>query len=470
MRTLILFALATGCDNRLTYCPPTETRDPLVHQSRSNTATFFETTDAVALPGAVWTCTGVAGMVTHDASDPERLRDAGSVSFPGSDSRYPRCSHLDAQGDRVAVVAHRDEVQPRAWVALVDASDPLQPRVLASRESDLLLEEPALDGDRVLVAAHEDGIAVYDATGDVLSFEQTVGGLGNVGRVAVFNGGVLAGTLDNRLWVLSPDLTPRLEIPLDAAVQGIQDLGDGRAAVALGGAGLVIVDLDSGDVTARVDTRGTALRLDCLDEDTLLVANWTDVRVYDVSGDAPALLAVDAVFEAGEQPRHLAAAGRDRTVYAGEWTGVHALRLDRSIEAPEFTPDVLSIKVPDDGAAHEATIAVTNEGRAPLTLQKLDPPRGWTAGADFASLSPGATGSLTVSFEGGEASGADWFNVCTDDPDEAPARISVSAGSDALTVGDAALDFSYIGVNTGEAHSLSAERGNVVVLSYFATF
>ena len=468
MRLTTLLALAAGCNNRLVFCPAVDAEDPLEHLSRSNTDTFFETTDAVALPGAVWTCTGVQGLVIHDASDPERLREAGALSFSSSDSQYGRCSHLDAQGDRVAVVTHRDELQTIPFVTLIDASDPLNPRMLDRQDSDLLLEEAALDGDRVLVAAHEDGIAVYDAAGDSLSFQGAVGGLGNVGRVETFPGGVLAGTLDNRLWILDEALAPIAEIPVAAAVQAIEDLGDGRAAVALGSDGLIVVDLEAGVITAEVDTRGTALRLDCLDEEILVVANWTDVRVYDITGDAPALIA--GVFAAGEQPRHVGGAGRGRIVYAGEWTGVHALRLDPSIRAPEFTPDVLSIKVPDDGGAHAAAVTVRNEGRATLTIEKLDPPRGWSASADFDALQPGEVGAIEVRFEGGDAAGADWFNVCTNDPDESPARLSVSAGSDALTVGDPAVDFSYVGVNTGEAHSLSAERGGVVLLSYFATF
>ena len=48
--------------------------------------------------------------------------------------------------------------------------------------------------------------------------------------------------------------------------------------------------------------------------------------------------------------------------------------------------------------------------------------------------------------------------------------VSLLTGSADLTVGDEATDFSYVGLNTGQVHTLSEQRGKVVVLSYFATF
>ncbi len=75
-----------------------------------------------------------------------------------------------------------------------------------------------------------------------------------------------------------------------------------------------------------------------------------------------------------------------------------------------------------------------------------------------------------MSFEGATTIQEQVLTVHSNDPDEPSAEIGLQIGSNAVFVGDEALDFSYEGVNTGLTHTLSEQRGSVVLLSYFSLY
>ncbi len=449
-----------------------ETGDALSWLARSDTSTFWETTDAVALGDAVYTCTGVKSLVVHDASLPAQLHDVETLSFAGSDRIYPRCSHLALDRDRLLVGSRLDEIQPTPWLALVDLSDPLEPTTLDEWASDeLLLEQVALDGDQAWVAALDHGVLPVSTAGDTLTPGTPVGGLGTVLRVATTADGLAVGTAEGQVHWLSRDLDLLGTVSVGAAVQAVQDLGDGRLAVALGSGGLALVDTVTAACTWRGDTLGTAVRLALLETGELLVANWTDVRLYDVSGAVPRVLAVDHVAAAGSEPRTLAAAAAGDRVYAGEWEGLHVFQLDRNLVGPELTPHDLHLDWAADGAEQTATLTLTNEGQQPLVLDGVDvPDDGWTVYPIEAELLAGASERLTVHYAGGEESQRGALILHTNDPDEPTTAIDLRVGGDGVFVGDPAPDLTATAVNTGETLTLSDQRGKVVILSYFATF
>ncbi len=85
-------------------------------------------------------------------------------------------------------------------------------------------------------------------------------------------------------------------------------------------------------------------------------------------------------------------------------------------------------------------------------------------------LAPGESGAVEVSFAGSNATSSGELVIHSTDPDEPEAEVSLQAGSNAVFVGDDAPDFSYLGLNTGETHTLSDQFGKVVLLSYFGVF
>ena len=69
---------------------------------------------------------------------------------------------------------------------------------------------------------------------------------------------------------------------------------------------------------------------------------------------------------------------------------------------------------------------------------------------------------------------ADWVisggRIFTVDDQNPWAEAVAVKGDEFVFVGDEAPDFSYLGLNTGETHTLSDQFGKVVLLSYFGVF
>ncbi len=471
---LLLLAACAGDppDEPVPDIPPPPLADPLDYLGASaNTSTFYETTDVDVVGTAVYTCTGVQSLSIHDASNPNAMELVNEFRFPNSHQTFPRCSHVIAEGTRVVVTSHRDEVQRTPWIALLDASTPLEP-VLLDNVADLSarFEEPALLGDRLYVAAHEGGIARFDLSANTLEPVGTTGGFGNVSRLATTDTLVLAGTNGGELHVLDPELSLLRTLEMDAPIQAIQPLGDDRALIALGSEGIATVNLATGEELSRLDTNGIAVRIDLFSNGDALLTNWSDLRVYDVSTDPPVLRGVDAVYQANPRPRHLAAAANDDLVFTGEWEGVHALRYQPGVGAPELSLSDLLIKVPDDGQAHTVELEVENEGQWSLQVRDIALTEGWTASAAELDLEPGESTILALTFAGSTGPMNGLLSLDSNDPDEGVTEIPLLVGSTALGVGDPAPVLVAEGLNTGQTHNLEAQLGKVVLLSYFGVF
>ncbi len=465
----IAFGGCTQTTDPETPIGPVGSDDALAHLGRSQSPSFFEPTDLVVVGDYVYVCTGVRGLSVHDAHDPTGMREIASITV-SSKAQYERCSHIARRGDRVVAVAPLDDIQPVPTMALLDVSTPGKPTVLARYETDISLDQAAIVGDRVFVAAHEAGVVTYSIASDDFVPGPTLDQLGNVLRVAPVGDGIAAGTADGQLIVLDADLNQQQTVDVGTGIQAILDIGADRALVALGSKGLSIVDLTTGMATKPVATRGTALRLSKMADDRVAVANWRDIRVYKVSGDVPELLAVDAVFQADTSPRHLGAAASDDLIFAGEWTGIHALRFRSGKTAAEFTPSVRRVAMPDDGAAFTTQIDLHNEGNASLTVDDTATPTGWSATPTTFAIAPGARQSITLTHPGSNTPTSGLLRFTTNDPDEPTASLELRVGSDRVFVGDPAPDFSYDSANTGDTVTLSALKGKVVVLSYFGYF
>jgi hypothetical protein len=443
----VTLLLLLACD----VCETDPVDDALVHIDRSDTPDFWETTDVVANAKAVYTCTGVRSLGVHEDQG-GRLNWRDQVDFDGSHGSFPRCKHVALRGDRLVVVSERDELQPTPFVAMLDVSEPLSPVVLREVPDSRLLAGAALSADRVLVTAAQ-SVVLFDHELNELASAPIA-----ANRAERLPNGWLVGSLEGEVHWLDEELN----ILRSETVEGpVLDLlvRDEDVVVAAGSVGLVF--LSEGD-PLRVDTHGTALKLDLLDTGELVVANWEDIRVYSPEGD---LLAVEALLDEVVDARFLAAGAHGQRIYAGEWSGVHALEY-APVGGPEVRFEVSTVKVAEDGGAVE--VPVQNEGDATLVLGELVAPRGWTASLSDQRLQPGEEALLTLTASADAVDGE--VTLCSNDADERPARITVQVGAEALGVGDAFPDFAYRGVNSGEVHTLSEQLGRPVLLAYFATF
>lgn len=474
-------------------CPEGSGEDALLHLGRASTPGFLETTDVLLLGEGpeLYACTGVQGLQVHSLADPVSPLALAELTFEGNNGTYPRCQYVAWDGgDRVLVSAHTDAMQPTAWVGLVDRSEPLSPVVVDSWLGEgLNLEEVDWLGDRAVVAAHEDGLVILEVSEAGLSYGETVGGLGNTHRVRPVAGPdgaelLAVGTVDGTLHLLDADLALLGSLEVGSGIQDILPLAEGDGlALALGAGGLARVDLSepaAPELLGTVDTRGAAMKLGLLSSGDVAVANWTDLRVYAPSGGGDGdeievfeLVAVDDVYDAGTDPRIMAAGAAADLVVAGEWTGLHTFLYDGAARGPELTSD-RRVKVPGDGGEQTASLLIRNEGQDELRIEEVHYPEGWSGDEAPLAVAAGAEAWWRLVRAGtGEALDAaleQRLALCTNDLDEPTAVVTLQAGSEDLTVGDEAADFQAVDIVTGEVIRLSDHRGEVVLLAYFATF
>jgi hypothetical protein len=475
MRLLLpLLLLLTACPTDDPVDPddpvgtPPPLGDALVYGARSaNTSTFFESTDVEVWGDTAYVCTGVQSLSLHDISDMDAPAAAGRVTFSGSHGSYPRCSHVNGTADRAFVVSHQDEVQRTPWIAILDVSSPASPVLLDEFSTETTLEEPVFLDGTLYVAAHNDGIAAFDVSADTLPDPEITSGFGNVNRVGTLGGSLVAGTLTGDVLYFDGDLNVTTEVDLGAPITALLEV-DGNLLVALGATGLVLLS-PSGAELDRVDTHGIALRLDTLGDGNVLVTNWHDLRVYSAT-DSLTLLAVDAVYQADDRPRHLAAGSDGLRVVSGEWAGVHTLHYLPGVGGPEISVSDLLIKIPADGQPHDVDITLLNEGNWPLEITDFDFEEGWSTDDINVVLDPGESYVAVLHHEGSDINLAESLFIESTDIDEPRIEVDLRVGSPAVTVGDPAPTFTYTGLNTGEVHDLESQEGKVVVLSYFGVF
>ncbi len=448
--------------------------DRVIHLARAPGPSFIEFTEVRWTGDQVLACSPLLGLLHYDARDASDPSGETPVPVPGFHEDYPRCQRISVQGDRALVAAKADQVQTSPVVALLDISDPGAPRVVDALTLSDQIDGIAWFGGRPVVAAHEAGVLRLSADGGELKTGDRARDLGNVRAVARVGGLLAAGTLDGTVHFLDTDLKSVDSVGVDGGVQALAALPDGRVAVAMGSAGIALVappvDGDAARVTGTTQTRGTAVRLGVLGDGSLAVANWQDVRVFDTSGDAPVLAAVEDMTVSQDRPRTLALDAFDDRIVVGEWSGLHFFHHDPSRIAAEIHTDERRVQLAGPSSGRTARIEVDNEGQLPLTVGTIDAPVNWNVRGGDVTLQPGESATVEVEYVGEAPMDRHTLEIPSDDPDEPTTRVELAFGSTGLAPGERAPDLVALGINTGETHDLLDSQGRVVVVSYFGTF
>jgi len=505
----VLTACAGGCDTSrqsvgadvasaeskramasLAACPPVEKQhvDSLRHLGRGEGDDFVEILDVVSTPELAYVCTGTQGLSIWNlkpASRPTLLSE--NVGPDGlSHEKFPRCQHvgLDASAKRVAITNRGDEVQQVPFIQIYDVSDARRPEPVAGWSGHESIEGVALHGDRVIAAAHRDGLLLLERKKDRLV---------EVGRfrdkssnawmpvriqdsaaheyvlVAEGETGLRSYRLEgNRLKLASTVALPGSS--KDVAVRGTT----AYVATSTGVSILDVSDPAKLRVLGEIETPGTALAVAPVGDDAIAIADWSTVLVVDVSDPkSPRIEGSETVPTQGTFSRVLALdALDDGRILAGEWEGFHVLELGPRQPAPDIdlpathfagrvaagTASTISFEVHNRGGEPLVItdIRSTNPALSPNKRQLTIPPR---SSAELRStLRPTSDEASNIS-----------LRLCSDDPDEPSVSVDIWANRPEVEVGDPAPEFDLVDLD-GKRWSSRALRGKVLVLSYFATF
>ncbi len=467
-------------------CPaPTDTpfEDPLVHVTRADGPTFYETTDLVLDGELLYSCSGVRGLTIWDTSaTPPRQLSTEVAPAEVAHSGFPRCQHvsLDRANGRVAITNRGDEIQPAPWVWIYDITDPQRPTPVAGwTPGDVSVEGVLLDGNRVFVAGHGAGVIELRLEGTTLTEVTRTVDVDSDAWQPILLGETLVvaeGATGVRTYDTANALALLGTLPLEGSSRDLVLEGDvGYVAASSHIAAVSLADPLAPTLLGSAQTTGTALALSEMGDAKVVVAEWDELRAYDFgNAAAPARLYSELVPTDDVFSRVLAidSAPDGSSVFAGEWRGVHRFDATTASASPDITVSPQSLQLGNIGPGHpgSAVAIVRNEGTARLTVNDVTSRAGVTASPDCFALEPGEEIAVEITVEHDSAEEVRTrLEFCSDDPDEPHHSVSMTANTPGIGVGDEVPEFSLLALD-GSTVSSRDLRGNVVVLAYFATF
>jgi LVIVD repeat len=464
-------------------------QDNLVMLGRMEGSTFVEILEVRARDdGWVLFCSGVRGLNVVDAREPSLISKQWQLASSEGSFQFPRCQHVAWAGDAIYMSNRGDEIQPTPFVTAFTSTDLAsdQPTEGPSfTQAGLSFEGLAAAGDLLFAAVHEDGVVVLQNTGASLDLIGTVSGLTNAWGVALQDDLLYVADGPGGLAIVDvadPSAPVLLgSVALDGPAQFVELEPDaGLAYVAAGSAGMIVVDVSNPtapSVVSRSDTPGTTLQIS-LSGGHAFVTDWNDVRVFDVADPAAPTLVATERIPVQDFPRVLGAAALPsadgHSVFMGEWTGLYSYAFTPGIVAPDLRlhSEIIDLGPAEVGELKAAAVIVENEGGAPLIIhQVVTDGLGMSVASTLPiELDPGQKAAIEIRVENASTMQLSGLGVLlTNDPDEAEAPVTLVTNTPGLGIGDAAPDVDVNLVGGGQ-WSLASQLGNVVVLSYFATF
>ena len=288
---------------------------------------------------------------------------------------------------------------------------------------------------------------------------------------------VAEGEAGLRIYDVSTNENPRLRATVEISGSSRDVVLEGDRAYVATSAALAVVDiadLDAPRLLVEHEVGGTPLGVAVAAPGVVAVAEWDELRGYDVSNPGQVtqvfsevvptddafsrVLAVDAVPDSGR-------------VFGGEWTGLHQFSLQTG-SGPEIAlnPSSVQFGTLAPGESDDRVLVIRNEGVTPLTVTDIVSADDVSVNETCFTVPPGGSTAVEVAFTASStATLQSAVKVCSDDPDEPEALVSLSANVSGVDVGDPVPTFALQDLE-GNTWGSADLQGKVTVLAYFATF
>ena len=440
-------------------------------------APVIEVEDVERIGDIAWACSNSDGLVSVDLSDPSALRILTQWNVA-----TPRCDHLALDGDLIYIASHPLMDDGLGWLATADGSDPENPEVIEQLFAPFDPEGLTVHDGELLIAALDDGLIAADPGP----------GWPERGRVQtaramqVRAAGGLAYVADGEEGLVVIDiatLTRRGSLPLGGNPADL-DLSGNRAVVALGGAGVALVDISDPEGPALLDlqdTPGSALGVSVSGE-LVWVSDWLDLRLFQIVEDRLVFVAREAIpFEIVPPPvdpnlpnYSMGVTAWADTALSSNWTEFASYRAhpDRGAGDLVLQPRLLRLPRTASGTSSTAALVLRNEGRLPLTVDSAQIGGGFELLADLPlTLEPGAAQGTSLRFDASSnGPRREVLTLLSDDVDQPQLPLTVLANAQGLAVGDSVPDVSFLGLDGAPVQLADRLGGGPLLLAYFATF
>ena len=355
---------------------------------------------------------------------------------------------------------------------VVDISSPSNPQNLGrvAGTNNFILENLDAENNMLAVAAHEDGVLLYDISNPQdLQLRSTINS-DNAWCVRLKDGyAYIADELVVKIYDISNNSDPVFinQIETSNAIKDIA-LTQSFMYVALGSDGVDIYDLSNLENPIFLDNYNTntlAHRISAF-ENKLAVSDWDDVDVLEWDGNS-----LNRVGYKNTGNRTMAIATKDNYIYSAEWASVQAFEFG-PVSGPDIDLNTLELNYPyvNAGASYSLSVEVINNGSS--TLNIVDD---YVTNSHFEivdhlnDLEPNQSQTVEIIYNASDLNSAGVYRIYTNDPDQSMVMCETNGNIDGANIGEPAVDFELDYIANGEgSFRLSHHLGKVVVIAFFA--
>ncbi len=360
----------------------------------------------------------------------------------------------------------------RNGLYVVDISDPSDPQSLGRVDgtNGFILENLDADNNMLAVAAHADGVLMYDISNpDNLQLSATISA-DNAWCVRLKDGyAYIADEQTISIYDISISTSPNFiyEIETSNAVKDIA-LDQSFMYVAIGSDGVDIYDISDPANPIFLDNYNTntlAHRISPF-ENKLAVSDWDDVDILQWDGSS-----LNRVGYKNTGNRTMAIATKDNYIYSAEWASVQAFEYG-PVDGPDIDLSTLELNYPyvNSGDSYSLFLDVINNGSSALSI--IDD---YTTNSHFeivnhlGDLEPNQSQTIEIIYNASDLNSAGVYRIYTNDPDQSLAMCETNGNIDGANIGEPAIDFELDYIANGQgSFRLSDHLGKVIVIAFFA--
>ena len=404
----------------------------------------------------------VGGIEFYNISNPETLNHLTSFNLSGGGGgggSKPNC--VKALGDYAYITT-------KNGVAILNISNPSNPQSLGyvSGTSNRILENLDILNNTLAVAAHEDGVLVYDLSNQTSPQLTTTLEAENAWTVHLTDNYIYVGD-ESTLFIYDTEYAYISSLELPNSIKDIKT-DDNYIYVAIGTDGVMALNLITDDEAPNIidtyNTTSLANRLDLLDS-KVAVSDWDDVEILQVNGQT-----LEKVGYKNTTRRTMAIATKENYIYSAEWATVQIFEFGE-VEGADIDLSAYELNYPfvEDGESYTLSLDVTNNGNSTFILNEAYVTNDEFLPSNLENLNPGETQTIDIIYTADADNASGSYRIYSNDPDEPEVLCETNGNIIGANVGDQGPDFDLnIVANGNGSFQLSDHIGEVIVLAFFA--
>jgi len=363
--------------------------------------------------------------------------------------------------------------------AIVDFSQPESPVYIGSLPTTgSSISNPSFEGsdiyeDKLAVAAHDDGVFIFDIS-DLHNPEfNYIIPCENAWTVGFIDSNQLAIGNSEHGIILT-------EIPCETdSCNGASFLTEGAVKDLIVQDSLLIIAEGSGGVSVynieninspifldRYDTPGLANKITLFDRNKVAVSDWIDVKILEWAGDTLALIGYKNTGK-----RTMAIGSRDSIIFSAEWQNLQIFSFGEITDTDmDISSWDISFPMIEIGQSDTFDLIIENNGQFPLGIPQPEINHPDFQAINFPEYLDADNFSISqIIYTRSEQNASGTMNLISNDPDESEVQVQLIGNYDGGIVGIEAPDFTLPVVANGSGNfSLSDHEGKIVVIAFFA--